>query len=258
MQARYYASGQGRFASVDPVFFQREMLHDPQSFNLYAYARNSPQVYTDPSGLKIDRSRLNKDDLNRWTYVVLLANLKDENGNWVNPELHTIYERLENDTRTFYIENYDFGENSQTIGLTTINRYSQDDFSVATLQLDFKKLSKLDNTTDADLAPGFKKFEGLLGGRSDFGLRLAELFGHEGAHAVYALDNLAESVKVQRLIDQYYLGRMAGKPHSAFSDILQEKDRLLVFTERFAQQREQIVNKELQAFKRSEQNKKKK
>ena len=46
--ARYYRSAWGRFTSVDPV---SGWPSDPQSWNRYAYARNNPLKYVDPSGL---------------------------------------------------------------------------------------------------------------------------------------------------------------------------------------------------------------
>jgi RHS repeat-associated protein len=52
--ARYYSGAQGRFASVDPLYFQAEMLPDPQRFNLYAYARNNPLKFVDPTGRYIE------------------------------------------------------------------------------------------------------------------------------------------------------------------------------------------------------------
>lgn len=54
MQARYYGAAAGRFASVDPVFFQKEMMIDPQRFNLYAYVRNNPLRFVDPKGEAIE------------------------------------------------------------------------------------------------------------------------------------------------------------------------------------------------------------
>jgi RHS repeat-associated protein len=54
--ARYYASSMGRFLSPDRFFFQKEMLEDPQRFNLYSYARNNPLVMIDPSGEAIQLS----------------------------------------------------------------------------------------------------------------------------------------------------------------------------------------------------------
>jgi RHS repeat-associated protein len=56
-EARYYASPQGRFTSPDKQYFQAEMLTDPQQFNLYSYARNSPLRFVDPSGEAIRLSK---------------------------------------------------------------------------------------------------------------------------------------------------------------------------------------------------------
>jgi RHS repeat-associated protein len=48
--ARYYASIQGRFTSVDPVMIKKARLLDPQRINLYASVRNNPLKYIDPDG----------------------------------------------------------------------------------------------------------------------------------------------------------------------------------------------------------------
>ena len=50
-QARYYASKQGRFISVDPDVSSAS-VSDPQTWNRYAYVGNHPLVFTDPTGLK--------------------------------------------------------------------------------------------------------------------------------------------------------------------------------------------------------------
>jgi RHS repeat-associated protein len=47
--ARYYSAGQGRFAGPDFLSGWRE---DVQSWNRYSYARNNPNKYIDPSGLR--------------------------------------------------------------------------------------------------------------------------------------------------------------------------------------------------------------
>jgi RHS repeat-associated protein len=49
-QARYYASAQGRFTSVDPLGASATP-EDPQSFNRYSYGLNSPYKFIDPSGM---------------------------------------------------------------------------------------------------------------------------------------------------------------------------------------------------------------
>jgi RHS repeat-associated protein len=48
--ARYYASTQGRFTSVDPITVTPDRFYDPQQFNLYAYTRNNPLRFIDPTG----------------------------------------------------------------------------------------------------------------------------------------------------------------------------------------------------------------
>lgn len=49
-EARYFASTQGRFTSTDPVTLTVERLVDSQRINLYAYCRNNPLAFIDPTG----------------------------------------------------------------------------------------------------------------------------------------------------------------------------------------------------------------
>jgi RHS repeat-associated protein len=49
-EARYLSSPQGRFTSPDPL---GGSLADPQTLNKYAYVRNNPLRFTDPTGLYI-------------------------------------------------------------------------------------------------------------------------------------------------------------------------------------------------------------
>jgi RHS repeat-associated protein len=51
--ARYYSSAQGRFISADEPF-AGQYESDPQTWNLYQYARNNPLVYVDPTGKDYD------------------------------------------------------------------------------------------------------------------------------------------------------------------------------------------------------------
>lgn len=49
-EARYLSGAQGRFTSPDPDNAGGK-APDPQSWNMYAYGRNNPILYTDPTGL---------------------------------------------------------------------------------------------------------------------------------------------------------------------------------------------------------------
>src|SRR5262245_16772682 len=151
----------------------------------------------------IDPSRLSEDDLKTWKRMVEIANAKDVNGRYLNPTLHEVYAKLNNGNRTFFIYNTDFGRNSPTVGKFTITEFKgENDFSEAVIELDFKKIKGIDRPTDADRVAGFKKFEGLLGGGKMADLRLAEVFGHEGSHAQKAINNPAENVKLQKLLNE--------------------------------------------------------
>jgi len=50
---RTYNPGQSRFTQVDPIGMGDSSLGSPQSMNLFAYTRNNPVDYVDPSGLNL-------------------------------------------------------------------------------------------------------------------------------------------------------------------------------------------------------------
>ena len=51
--ARYFSGAQGRFTSPDHTFMTGQRISDPQQWSLYAYTRNNPLKYIDPSGRDI-------------------------------------------------------------------------------------------------------------------------------------------------------------------------------------------------------------
>ena len=51
---RHYDPQQGRFTQVDPIGMKSVDLTDPQTLNLYAYVKNDPVNFTDPSGLMME------------------------------------------------------------------------------------------------------------------------------------------------------------------------------------------------------------
>ena len=50
MGARFYQDAMARFYSPDPIGIMKQKLFDPQQWNMYAYARNNPLRFTDPTG----------------------------------------------------------------------------------------------------------------------------------------------------------------------------------------------------------------
>jgi len=54
--ARYYPSSMGRFMSPDEPFADQH-TGDPQSWNLYAYARNNPINFADADGLTCTKDK---------------------------------------------------------------------------------------------------------------------------------------------------------------------------------------------------------
>ena len=52
--ARYYGSKVGRFTTTDPLYTWKENLIDPQRWNRYAYSRNNPLRYVDPTGAVLE------------------------------------------------------------------------------------------------------------------------------------------------------------------------------------------------------------
>jgi RHS repeat-associated protein len=60
--ARYYASGTGRFTTVDPSLDQLLALGSPQRWNRYAYGLNNPLRFVDPDGRDV------------WDYIAGIGN----------------------------------------------------------------------------------------------------------------------------------------------------------------------------------------
>jgi RHS repeat-associated protein len=94
--ARYYGSPQGRFTSTDPVTMTVDRLSDPQQINLYAYCRNNPLAFVDPTGEIIDYMNqdsrkayqeyeefLNKDPRKYASELATINQLKDSDVTYV-------------------------------------------------------------------------------------------------------------------------------------------------------------------------------
>lgn len=64
-RARYFSAAQGRFTSPDLPLADQDPA-DPQSWNLYAYGRNNPLLYTDPTGAYVCAANMSDDDCHKF------------------------------------------------------------------------------------------------------------------------------------------------------------------------------------------------
>jgi RHS repeat-associated protein len=247
--ARYYASTMGRFLSPDPITVTPARVANPQQLNLYAYVANNPLRLIDPTGMIIDDAACKQDAKhcgNDWQKVQDLANQQNKDGSYTHPELHQVLSDLQENSRTFTIENSSLG--AGTAGLFTITQFTTDgkDFTNATLQLDFKQIKGISSVTGADLVPGFNKFQGVLDSPIK---KLAEVFGHEGEHGEFAIYNPAQAARIQQLLNDRDAA-MQGQHYPYPPDVMQKiaaASQALIPTEKYAQQAEKIINGELQA-----------
>jgi len=247
--ARYYGSSMGRFLSPDPITVTPARVANPQQLNLYAYVANNPLRLIDPTGMIIDDAACKQDPKhcgNDWQKVQNLANQKYQDGSYAHRELHQVLSDLQENSRTFTIENSSLG--AGTAGQFTITEFTTDgkDFTNATLQLDFKQIKGISGVTGADLVPGFNKFQGVLDSPIK---KLAEVFGHEGEHGEFAIYNPAQAVRIQQLLNDRDAA-MHGQHYPYPPDVMQKiaaASQALIPTEEYAQQAEKIINGELQA-----------
>ena len=82
--------------------------------------------------------------------------------------------------------------------------------------------------------------------------RLAEAFGHEGAHGMFSIQNPAQAVGIQQILNDRDAA-MRGVRYPYPPDVMQKinaANKALIPTEKFAQQEEKIINGELQAGKK--------
>ncbi len=82
MNARYYDPATGRFLTQDTVP-GRPM--DPLSYNLYAYCKNNPTAYTDPSGNW--GPCVHRNDTYQWAlwagFSEMKKNMSDDDKDWL-------------------------------------------------------------------------------------------------------------------------------------------------------------------------------
>jgi hypothetical protein len=228
------------------------MLADLFLLKLHSHGRNNPLNVVEPTGTMLDINDLTYKDKILWLKVANLANNRDETGDYVNPLLHASYAALESGFRVFKIEN-----NSHlgpgTAGVFTITKFNgPNDFSEARIDLNFQTIKAINSTTAGNYDPSFQKYSGLLGGNA-FVPRLAETFGHEANHAIFAQRDPAQGTAIQKIMDARDAAIRALPLKGRYPlppDVLRKvyaAEEALEPTERFAEAAERTINKELKA-----------
>ena len=120
--ARYDASSMGRFMTPDPVFFQADMLTDPQRFNQYAYVRNNPLALVDPKGESIE---LTGDEEERKKQLQALQQaVGAQAGSYLYQNAVTTTDANGNKTTSYYVGVYTNGPSGQGPAFGSINAAS--------------------------------------------------------------------------------------------------------------------------------------
>jgi RHS repeat-associated protein len=117
--ARYMSAAQGRFTSPDPVYFQKEMLTDPQRFNLYAYTRNNPLRFIDPFGESIEL--LGDEEKRKKELQALQNTVGSQAGSYLYENAVTTKDANGNETTRYYVGVYTNGPDGNGPSFDKIN-----------------------------------------------------------------------------------------------------------------------------------------
>jgi hypothetical protein len=238
--------------SISPLANPPASVAHPSFLNLHTYALNSPPNAVERPGMMIDTGDLSDKDKMLWLKVANLANSRNETGNYINPVLHATYAALDSGFRMFKIENNPH-LSPGTAGRFTITKFNgPNDFLEARIELNFQTIKTINSTTVGQYDPSFRKYSGLLGGNG-FIPRLAETFGHEASHAIFAQRDPSQGTAIQKILDDRDAAMRALPLKGRYPlplDVLrklQAAEEALVATERFAEAAERIINEELKA-----------
>lgn len=171
--ARYMSSAQGRFTSPDNGSDQQP--RDPQSWNLYSYARNNPLALSDPSGNYVCGSSLTADQCD--TFQATLNRAQDA-ANQVRAKYGSDSDQYRDAQRA--IDSY--GERDKANGVT-INLGSTPNGSQATTSAD-------NGATKTELNPTGQNIQVTINGSLFTGAtnNVVDAVAHEGSHVADAQD----------------------------------------------------------------------
>ncbi|HKX28732.1 MAG TPA: hypothetical protein VJ302_13620 [Blastocatellia bacterium] len=162
------------------------------------YAEDDPRTHRHrPTGIVTDR--ISTKSLQRWNKIKQFVFLKDTEGEPLHPILRSLWDRLDKSGHTIYLELPD--KNRVMSSLAGSFRIERLDPSgqrhVGVIKLNLHNIDLAYVGPEAMRANGFIPFE-----RLNKEERYVEVLGHELAHAVYILEDLALATKVDHLIEQ--------------------------------------------------------
>jgi hypothetical protein len=151
------------------------------------------------SATNIVTDRLSGKDLRRWDAIKRLVFAEDIEGLPLHPTLRRLWDQLERSGHTIYIEMSGTGRAvSNTAGVFHIERFDPEGLRhVAVIRLYPETIDRAYVGPNTARHEGFVPFHGLSKEE-----RYVEVFGHEMAHAVDILGDLARARKVVELVQR--------------------------------------------------------
>jgi len=143
--------------------------------------------------------RLTGKDLRRWEAIKRIVFAEDIEGQPLHPTLRGLWDRLERSSHVIYIEMRGTGRAiSNTAGVFHIERLDPEGLRhEAVIRLYPETIDRAYVGPTADAPEGFIPFQGLS--REE---RYAEVLGHEMAHAVHILSDLARARMVKEVVQE--------------------------------------------------------
>ena len=125
--ARYYSSNMGRFSSPDPGGLLFQNPADPQSWNMYAYARNNPLSNVDPTGLDCVYANDAGDGVESIDHSSNSGECGQNGGTWAPGYVNENWAKFNTNTQMFQVGSLDGTGNKATVDYTNYQSGAQTD-----------------------------------------------------------------------------------------------------------------------------------
>lgn len=213
-----------------------------------ARAQDSARLNRAPA-TNIITDRLTSKDLRRWNAIKRIVFAEDIEGQPLHPTLRRLWDQLERSGHVIYIEMRGMGRAiSNTAGVFHIERFDPEGLKhVAVIRLYPEVIDRAYVGPTTARSDGFIPFHGL--GKEE---RYVEVLGHELAHAVHILSDLARARVVKEVVqgtNELFLsyGRRYGYANigSEMQKLIAIRDAFLKELEEPAEAAEMLVWKEI-------------